>query len=910
VLTLSGSARTLYWGGGITDIADGTPLPTDLADLAGTWNLTTKNWATDESGTTYTNWTSGDDMTASFADGLTSASGRDHLILLDADITLNEIYADFPVNAYWYGLRFSSTAVRTITFAGENPTCKIAANNFSLMLQIQDDIQLVGTDGLILEGGGRLQIENGCSGLTGTADMVFSRLYLTEASTDMSGVSKFKIRNSSELSVYARSYGDINVLNDGAVIEMTEGSIPYFEYRGYSHSSTPSVENIDSIKLNPHGMISPCDRYTGSGLNGQLVMTNTTAGIDRGVDGKGTMFVKCDSSGTLLTDFVVQNGYAINTRFPWAVSYIGSGVELDADKAVSLLSPDYAPIDLSTWVADQSYVVTGEVAFVNEIDTITIKSLGITREQTETMTIGDGKTLTLSDGQLARLDTGGDYTFTIDGGKITSGNGELYLFAAQDPNANLTIKSELTGDIDVITCGASALTFSGTNENTYTGTTYINAGEVILGRGNDNTCISGDLVIGSSGHLNCNNDNQINTNSDVTIRDSGILDVGDLNTQLFNGIVTIEGGLLQYSFADPIIFSHTGTSGLIFNGGEIRARRGDNGPIFKILTDVRCDASMAEQAVISSARQEAGYEHYLTLATSAAEGSWTWDVENSTELSSDIAELSVEMPLGEYWNNGAPISVQKASLTKSGSGVVHLKKSTDYLSGDITIDEGTIISDGGFTRCLIQSGLAVLNSSVVADLTTTVGLYIGQKVNGPFSSYTAYIESIDSPTQVTMTNPVLFNAGTQTFRFFGGSALGYGSVAVNDGGTLGGSGAGPVTVASGGTLAPGGLGSACVAAMTNEAVVINDGGTFAIDINSQSNDSVTVYGDLTLSGHVSVSLVDGFDPEADAEWVIGTCIDGTIDVSDVSVDLGYAVSVKNNDVVLNAKQAGMLIIIN
>ncbi len=46
---------TQYWGGGTVDIADGTP----VGYTNGTWNWTTKNWANDATGTTYSSWRGG-----------------------------------------------------------------------------------------------------------------------------------------------------------------------------------------------------------------------------------------------------------------------------------------------------------------------------------------------------------------------------------------------------------------------------------------------------------------------------------------------------------------------------------------------------------------------------------------------------------------------------------------------------------------------------------------------------------------------------------------------------------------------------------------------------------------------------------------------------------------------------------
>ena len=56
---LAAHAQELYWGGGSAGIPDGTPLPTTVAGLNGTWDTTTANWATSVTGATYISYVNG-----------------------------------------------------------------------------------------------------------------------------------------------------------------------------------------------------------------------------------------------------------------------------------------------------------------------------------------------------------------------------------------------------------------------------------------------------------------------------------------------------------------------------------------------------------------------------------------------------------------------------------------------------------------------------------------------------------------------------------------------------------------------------------------------------------------------------------------------------------------------------------
>ena len=90
-----GQATTLYWGGGTTDIPNGTPIATNAYALNGVWNLTTKNWATDSTGTTYVAWVN-DPAAWAYLGPFTNALTTVPVITQAVDVVLNGIIRSPP----------------------------------------------------------------------------------------------------------------------------------------------------------------------------------------------------------------------------------------------------------------------------------------------------------------------------------------------------------------------------------------------------------------------------------------------------------------------------------------------------------------------------------------------------------------------------------------------------------------------------------------------------------------------------------------------------------------------------------------------------------------------------------------------------------------------------------------------
>ena len=136
-----------------------------------------------------------------------------------------------------------------------------------------------------------------------------------------------------------------------------------------------------------------------------------------------------------------------------------------------------------------------------------------------------------------------------------------------------------------------------------------------------------------------------------------------------------------------------------------------------------------------------------------------------------------------------------------------------------------------------------------------------------------------------------------TLLINGDQSAATGAVTVENTATLGGNGSigGATTVAAGGTLAPGAVGVVDLLDITDSATIT---GTLACDVSGATTDQITVAGDLTLSGPLSINQVA---PATPGTYVIATYSgnrSGTFNVT--SLPSGYSVNYDdaNNEVEL------------
>ncbi len=140
-------------------------------------------------------------------------------------------------------------------------------------------------------------------------------------------------------------------------------------------------------------------------------------------------------------------------------------------------------------------------------------------------------------------------------------------------------------------------------------------------------------------------------------------------------------------------------------------------------------------------------------------------------------------------------------LLKIGSGTLTLAGHSYTHAGTVTVTDGTLVVDGGLVAGAVKNGNTVNNSKVVSGVDTT-GLVVGQPLSGTGIRAGSFISSIDSPTQITLSQTASATGTGVGLTFEAGAGL-TGSVVVSSGASLAGSGVIDSGVTIGGSLRPG-----------------------------------------------------------------------------------------------------------
>lgn len=900
LLSLPASAATLYWAGGSADIPDGTPLPTGSANLGGTWDTTTKNWATDPQGTTYVAWSNGVDAVAwltPFPEGNTTVT-----ITLAADVALNQIVAPHDVGAkdsYSQAYSITADSPRTIALIGPAPEINDSTGNITRHLQFQENVKLVAAEGFAKTGAGSVYVFSESPEVVDTVTIQGSaanglRIGSTGA---LLGVDEFDV--SGGLYPYMGS-GENDQIHDDAIVRL----------RGNGQLSPNGVaeatESIRQVVLTTSGTF---DLSSGSGSpRGRLILTHPTAGIDRGPDGNGTLYFNGDTNDDIFkTDIQVLNGVPADVLLPWAATLRSRPVQYNsALQTFEPLETTAAPTDLASWTPGTRYRIEGSYVPSGALPTLSVASLGIYNSNGGfTLAIGEGNTLTVASGQVSMMpaSTGAK---AISGGTLTSGTDELYLLTGTSSSSGyLAISSVIAGDIDVVKGGNPRVDFIGDAVNTYTGTTYVNHGTLKLSRVPDQGAIPGDLVINAGGYVmvdNMSGVKQINTNANVTIR--GTLQQNNSVGQIYSGLVTFGGGTLTLGgYGNGAVFNRPGTGIVFADGGTLTQTYSGQGVPMNILTDVRYEASCTNPALFTSVNATA---QKLTLTTTAAgPATRRFDVADAVGLDPASPEMVIDLPLACPGSNSGIVPVV---LVKTGTGTLAFERLSGEFYGSAIVSNGTMLVNGPYASQTVQSATTTHQSTTMSGLTTTEDLYVSQPISGPGIRQGTRIASITDATSVKLTQYALASTEPRTFEACG--ALGMADVTVAPGGTLGGTGGvgGDVTVAAGGVVNAG-TPAAPVGTFAIGGALDLSVGTLKVDIADETScDLVQVEGDLLLGGFVEPTLLDGFNP-AVGEWTIATYSGEATGTLVAPARFKVVVDAGNQRVLLRKSAAGTIMLV-
>lgn len=820
---------TLYWGGGTTNGPNGTALPTTFSlALSGTWNTTTNNWSVDTNGTTYQAWSNAGTNLAIVGQGVTSYVANNPIITLGTDITANRLEVFDQSKSSGTKVNFTSGSGATLTLNGATPmninaagyaydpgnslpkinAMGYGAGGFTSIFQ--SGLKLAGTNGFIWTGHDGL-FQGDASGLTGP--IVIRGLNGPTVTFDASSSFQLGSTNIQHLGgqiLFKSKAGANTALSDNLVvndvnatfmdINVNPGNANWYDdynsglqFQGDRTSGNPSTETIKQIRLaSGYGSIDLSTSVAGSGTpNGKFILCDATAGLDRGPDGKGMLFLKTtDAANTIRTDLIVSNGVPTNAILPWAITSYGRLVQLDGNYALQGVMNTDAPTDPNTWVADTDYRLTNVTATLNnDLELASLTAYQINPYTTATLTMGTGKTLSLTRGILGVSGGGGSFTLTLaSGGYLTTTNTTLYINAGAQALGNswgmIKFNGSITGAFDVVygigsgnEGGNIQIAGATTDRNTYSGTTYFTGGSAYYRLLRPSGSAAGSAVPGNmvieGGIVEDNGvaNNQIATTANVTIRQNGVLFTTDGQNQTIGGTLTLDGGTIWQGGTGTTIFQGVGT-GMVFNGGTIIHNRNFSykQPVY-LLTDV----SYASSSTAPARWRTDGYTfsyvgdlpwQNIFLSTNAAGlVSRTFNIAKSSSLPVGQPEMECNYYISDSAANGNNQTVGgPGKIIKTGTGTLRLSA----LSGTVTIDQrgkptwtggvdvnnGTLIASSyGFSG--VRTGEVDKMSAVVTGLPRTDDLFVGQEViSAGWLNGNARIASIDSASQITLNSSV------------------------------------------------------------------------------------------------------------------------------------------------------------
>ena len=874
-------AQTLYWGGGIADVADNAAFPTNSSLFSGKWNTAAKNWASTNAPGVYGTYVNNAFVDLGYL--YEASEGGKATITNESDVSLSGLMSitDGQASPKTYNqmIYLTATNTHTLTFTGTNFLLFAFGTDTTRGLQVEPNVLLAGSVPISsVSSSGRFVVRSNSPNLTGPVSV--RDTYFTVDGGALPGVTNWNLRTQLHLpgstlshsvprfTVIRQTTSALDQLNDSAVLAFSHCVATY---KGCDNATAPSSETIGKILLDPFGMLELNLVTSGNGSVPRpwLRLSDTAKGIDRGDSGTGMLLVSVPDStsagldtGVPTSDVVVSNGVATGTLLPWIATTRAEFMRLNgATKVLEPVTSTLAPDDLRTWAAGTDYRI-GTNSTWNVAGSITndlsINSLGFLATNTSTLTIDSGKTLTLASGGLARMGSSSfnNKTFAITNGMLTSGTNQLLIMNAADYyHGNFVIYSSITGSgMDLIKAGFGDLALNGPDSNTYSGTTYV-SGHLTAGKTGAAVAVPGDLVIQTGGRFNANGTAPIASTSAVTINEGGYWNHG-AGSFTHGATVTLNGGCYFIPVPQNPVFAAPGT-GLVFTGGGRIAHCSSSAGSVSLQTDVRYTSGATRQA-----RWERFRDGAFNIELDGAQR--TFDIADSSTLAADVPEMAVDTAI-------VPGTPAGGSLRKTGAGVLQLTDANTYTGGTV-IDGGTIRVSA--VRAPAQSGLIGVCASILARVT----------FDQPVAKYMAVRQTIRSASNTGITATRYITEILNDYQIITDSTGGIARFkdvsvdAISRSGTLG---TGAVTVNSTGTLMlDAGIGlTNAVTVYTNGTLAASGAGIGSLAVNGGTLVATPSAGALAVSNTVSLTSaslqVSGTLGTVQTVLTAGTSLTGT-----------------------------------
>ncbi|MCL4207851.1 MAG: autotransporter-associated beta strand repeat-containing protein, partial [Pirellulaceae bacterium] len=821
----------------------------------------------------------------------------------------------------------------TLTINGGNVQADGAARTLANAVSVGGDFSITGSQSLVLNGaldlggatraatvsatnaatfggvvfnGGLTKAGTGTLNLAGNAANTYSGLTTVNAGTLALSKTGGVVAVPGNLQV---SGGNVTFPNSGAqnqIANTSEVTVSSGVFNGTAvnsgHQST-ITETIGSLSLtggafnagtSGNWTITGAGSFTG-GVNtiflgnsgaqlsfGSLSLTNMTATAGGTVATNNSFTLYGNSTGTQSRITVGSGGLALNNSVlnlrRGGAGAQGSRLVLDGDVTTSGTAATFI-------TEDTAGGTTGSIA-------VQLSSTPGTHTRTVT-TAGGGADLTVG--------------VPITNGAATTGNlvkddgGTLILTGASTYNGATAIQNgtlQLGSGANRLPVGTVVTLGSGANSGVLAlnGNSQQIAGLTTSGTGTDNRVRNGSSTAATL---------IVTNTSDFTF--AGVLGGSTPNDNNF--ALTKDGGAKLTLTGNN---TYTGTTAV--NMGVLNTQHGNALGATAGTTSVAGGAVLELQGGITVG--EALNTLAGTLRSVSGNNTWTGAITLASTI--DVAAGSTLDVTGQ---------ISGAGLTKTGGGTLILSNTgnnysgnTDVQGGQLRLGASEVIPNGstvtlaGSTTLDLNSysetihalsGSGTVTSGAAGSPTLTINNGNGQTFSGAIQngSGTVALTKAGAGTQTlsganTYTGATTIDGGTLLVN---GSTAAGSAVGVNSTGTLGGTGTigGAVTVNGGGTVAPGTDGT--VATLTVGSLAFN-GGTFKVDIASDSSDRIVTAGAIDLAAATQGVFAFGTVGGTTSDGTVFTLIDNT-HASNPIVDPPLSGATEGGSTTVNSKTA-------